>query len=314
MCGEITENSAIFATKIVTMKTREVPKFVLKLDFMLGIVAFIVVFSVLFMIIYAPFSITHWFDIFDKQQLSITVTFYITSIMMMVLSKIMMMWAQNKITITIPVYALWLIGEIVAIALLYTAFTGLFVPGETGHSILRIAFRAFCCVTAILTIPYIISFLYAAYKAKVEENEMMRYRSRISSDGADTSRLINLYDGNGTVKMTVDIDSLYYMESQDNYVKICYENEDALHYYMLRCRTKVLEKSLEGTPMRRCHRSYIINTTKIKLLRPDKSNSVAILKHPGVKPVPVSKRYYDQLVGTIAANPCPELPESAESN
>lgn len=287
-----------------TMNKVEVPKFALKLDFTLGLVAFVVIFSVLFMTIYAPFSITDWFDIFDEKQLSITVGFYAAGIVLMVLSKLIMMWAKHKITITIPVYIAWLFAEIVAISLLYTAFTELLVTSQTPHTVPALAFRAFCCVTAILAIPYIILFLYAAYKTKIEENEIMRCRSQLyNNDGAGSARMINLYDGNGTVKMTVDIDSLYYMESQDNYVKVCYENEDTLHYYMLRCRTKVLEKSLEGTPMRRCHRSYIVNTSKIKLLLPDKSNSVFVLKHAGAKPIPVSKRYLGQLVETLAANP-----------
>lgn len=284
------------------MAKREIPEFVFKLDFMLGSVAFIVVFSVLFMIIYAPFSLTAWFDIFDERQLSITVSFYISAIAVMVLSKIAMMWVNSKLPISIPAFLSWLVGEIIVISLLYTTFTE-FLALDAPHSAAAVAFRAFCCVTAILAIPYVISFLYAAYKAKTEENELMRLRTHMPPGGAEIPRLINLYDHNGTVKMTLDIDSLYYMESMDNYVKVCYENEDALHSYMLRCRTSTLEKSLAGTPIRRCHRSYIINTTKIKMLRPDKSNSVAILKHPNVKPIPVSRRYYEQLVDSIAVNP-----------
>ena len=40
----------------------EVPKFLLKLDFMMKSVAFIAAFSILFMLIYTPFSVTAWFD------------------------------------------------------------------------------------------------------------------------------------------------------------------------------------------------------------------------------------------------------------
>ncbi|MCH5329354.1 MAG: LytTR family transcriptional regulator [Alistipes sp.] len=285
------------------MKRAEVPQYVMKLDFMLGSVAFIVVFSVLFMIIYAPFSLTDWFDIFDERRLSISVAFYLACIVIMVASKLSLVLVSRRIAIDRLLYFLWLVGETVAISLLYTAFTRYLVQAEEPHSMPEVAFRAFCCVTAILAIPYAISFLYAAYRAKLRENEVMRYRTRAYGEVSETPQLINLYDGNGTVRMTVDIDALYYMESQDNYVKVCYESEGALHNYMLRCRTKALEKSLEGTPMLRCHRSYIVNITKIKLLRPDKSNSVAILNHSGVKPIPVSKRYYESLVATIAVNP-----------
>lgn len=307
------EKNDIFALKIQAMNRVEVPKFALKLDYMLWSVAFIVVFSVLFMIIYAPFSLTHWFDIFNERQLSITVTFYLASIVLMVVSKILMMWAGGRITITVSRYLLWIFAEIVCISLLYTAFTELLPSGDENNSVAAVAFRAFCCVTAILAIPYMISFLYAAYKAKLEENKMMRYRAHFYGAGFDGTSLINLYDGNGNVKMTVSADALYYMESMDNYVKVCYEEEGALHHYMLRCRTKILEKSLAGTPLQRCHRSYIINTSKIKMLRPDKSNSIAILSHSGVKPIPVSKRYYERLVETIAVNPPEPHGEDSEN-
>lgn len=293
------------------MGARKIPKFALKLDYMLWSLAFIVIFSVLFMIIYAPFSLTSWFDIFNERRLSITVGFYVASIGVMIFSKFLMVRVSRRFEISIAGYVAWLIGEIVVISLLYTFFTEYLVQGEASHSPLAVAFRAFCCVTAILAIPYVICFLYAAYKEKTEENEIMRYRPQPYTNSSEGTQLINLYDGNGNVRMTVAMDSLYYMESQDNYVKICYENDGQLHNYMLRCRTKVLEKSLAGTPMVRCHRSYIINTTKIKLLRPDKTNSVAILKHPGVKSIPVSKRYYDALVENIAINP--PMPDETDS-
>lgn len=293
------------------MRNRVIPEFVFKLDFMLGSVAFIVIFSVLFMIIYAPFSLTAWFDIFDQRQLSITVAFYISAIAVMVISKISMMWVNSKRHFTLPWYLVWLVGEIIVISLLYSLFTE-FLALSAPHSAIAVVLRAFCCVTAILIIPYIISFLYAAYKAKTKENELILLRTQLQNNNMESSRLINLYDHNGTVRMTLDIESLYYMESQDNYVRVYYEDEGTLHSYMLRCRTKTLEKSLSETPIRRCHRSYIINTTKIKMLRPDKSNCFAILKHPNIKAIPVSRRYYDALVETIAVNPPVE--HAAESN
>ncbi|MBP3482440.1 MAG: LytTR family transcriptional regulator DNA-binding domain-containing protein [Alistipes sp.] len=282
------------------MKSHEVPKFLLKFDFMIGSVAFIAIFSILFMLIYTPFSVAAWFDIFDGRSLSMTVMFYVAAVALMMISKVLMVWVQNRITVTTYIYLLWLVGEVVAISLLYTVFTQLLVFHGSASDPVRITIRAVCCVTAILAIPYTISSLYAAYKSKKEESDIMRYRAKLLEGNVGTGNLISLYDGNGVVKLTIDIDSLYYMESQDNYVKICYENDGALHNYMLRCRTKTLEDNLADTPMVRCHRSYIINTTKIKLLRPDKSNNVVVLKHPDVKPIPVSKSYYDKLMKLIA--------------
>lgn len=299
--GEIIGESRIFVAKIGRMMKNEVPKFLLKLDFMIKSVAFIAAFSILFMLIYTPFSMTAWFDVTDGRHLAMTVGFYLVAIAVMIISKIGMRWVQNHITVTSTVYLLWLLGETVVISLLYTGFTQILI--FHGEYSVRIAVRAFCCVTAILAIPYTIASLYAAYKAKKEENDLMHYRANILNGDINASNLINLSDGNGVIKLTVDSDSLYYMESQDNYVKICYENDGSLHNYMLRCRTKTLEENLANTPMVRCHRSYIINTTKIKLLKSEKANNVVILKHPDIKPIPVSKSYYSKLMELISDRP-----------
>lgn len=300
MCGEIIRENSIFVGKIGRRMKNEVPKFLLKLDFMIKSVAFIAAFSILFMIIYTPFSVTAWFDVTDVRHLALTVGFYIVAISVLIISKICMRWAQNRICITPTVYVLWLLGEAIVISSIYTAFTQLLI--FHGEYSLRIAVRAFCCVTAILAIPYAIASLYAAYKAKKEENDIMRYKANILSGNKSPFNLINLSDGNGVIRLTVDPDSLYYMESQDNYVKICYENDGALHNYMLRCPTKTLEDNLAGTTMVRCHRSYIINTTKIKLMKTGKHSTI-ILKHPDIKPIPVSKSYHERLMGILASIP-----------
>lgn len=105
----------------------EVPKFLLKLDFMMKSVAFIAAFSILFMLIYTPFSVTAWFDVTDGKHLAMTVGFYLVAISFMIISKICMRWAQNKICITSTVYVLWLLCEAIVISLLYTGFTQIFI-------------------------------------------------------------------------------------------------------------------------------------------------------------------------------------------
>ncbi len=281
------------------MKKKEVAKFLLRLDFMVTSVLFIAVFSVLFMLIYTPFSMAAWFDVTDERPMIVTIAFYIVAVATMIISKVGMRWAQRRISITTPVYVLWLLVEAFVITWLYIGFTRVILP-ETVTSP-EFTLRVFSCVIAILAIPYTIVSLYAAYRSQKEENEIIRYRERLLGSNVTPSNLINLSDENGVVKLTIDIDSLYYMESQDNYVKICYENDGVLHSYMLRSRTKSIETALANTSMLRCHRSYIINTAKINLVRNDKSNPMVVLKHPDIKPIPVSKSYYDRLISLVNA-------------
>ena len=282
------------------MKNSEVGKYLLRLDFMVTSVFFIAVFSILFMLIYTPFSMAAWFNITEERSMFVTVAFYMVAVSTMIISKVAIRWVQRRIQISLPIYLLWLLVESFVITWLYIGFTRVILP-ETVSSP-QFTLRVFSCVVAILAIPYIIISLYAAYRAQREENALIRYREQLLGSNVTPSNLINLSDENGVVKLTIDIDSLYYMESQDNYVKICYESDGSLHSYMLRSRTKSIEASLANTTMLRCHRSYIVNTTKINLVRNDKSNPVAILKHPDIKPIPISKSYYERLISFVNTN------------
>ena len=282
------------------MRNREVAKFLLRLDFMVASVMFIAAFSILFMLIYSPFSVAAWFSVTDERSMIVTVAFYIVAVAAMLLSKVVMRSMQSRVRISTPIYLLWLLGETFVITWLYIGFTQVIMPETVCSS--PFTLRVFSCVIAILAIPYTIVSLYAAYRAQREENEMMRYREHLLGSNITPSNLINLADENGVVKLTIDIDSLFYIESQDNYVKICYEGDGVLHSYMLRSRTKSIESLLANTSMMRCHRSYIINTSKINLVKSEKSNPVVILKHPDIKPIPVSKSYYERLILFVEAS------------
>ena len=281
------------------LKNQDIPKFLLDKRYLLGSVFFIFTFSVLFMVIYTPFSMTAWFSLKDTQHIAMTVAFYIVSLAILIISKFGMNAAQNKMRFTYPRYISWVITEMLIISLFYTYFTFVFVP-PIGESVLQIGFKAFGCLLLILAIPYAIMTLYAAYRSKSEELEMLQYEMSLKSEPTVAyPQLVNLYDYNGTLKLTISSDSLYYMESQDNYVKIYYENQDRLLSYMLRCRTKTIEENLAETSMVRCHRSYMVNVSKINHIKKGGKSRYIVLSNTEIKPIPVSKSYFKNLVEKI---------------
>ena len=89
------------------------------------------------------------------------------------------------------------------------------------------------------------------------------------------------------------------MESQDNYIKIFYENNGKLLSYMLRSRTKTIEENLADTSMVRCHRSYMVNVMKINHIRKGGKARYIVLSHDDIKPIPVSKSYFKNLISKI---------------
>lgn len=311
---------------MMAIKEKEIPKFLVSRRYISVVIAFIVLFSGLFLFIYQPFSLAVWFSAADSLSFSLSLLFYILSIIILVVSRMTMYSLQDRVDLTTMTYIWWIMFENLAISLLYTLITIKFFPVE-GISTPTIATRALMCVTLILVIPNALVLFYAAYKAKCEELQATQYRlQRLSEEyrllesntqhelraaamvqsktqpqqSQDaTPRMINLYDNNGTLRLTLNIDSLYYLESEDNYIKVYYKHNDKIVSYMLRCRTRSVEESLAGTCMVRCHRSFIVNINKISVMEDDRRMHYLSLDDDSIRRIPVSKSYYESLVAKL---------------
>ena len=92
-------------------------------------------------------------------------------------------------------------------------------------------------------------------------------------------------------------DSLYYIESDDNYIKVWYtDNKGEMKQYMLRCRLKTVEESFKGSGLVRCNRKYIVNIHKVATLRKESDGYVLDLSNEAIPPLPVTKTYTDTVL------------------
>lgn len=301
------------------MKHGEIPKFLVSRRYTSVAISLTVIFSIIFMLIYQPFSIAVWFSIEDMLRFGFTIIFYTASIVILILSRILMNVIQDRMKLTMMTYAWWIMGENLLISLLYTLITTSLFPAE-GVAIPTIATKALMCVTLILLIPNSLIFFYAAYRVKCEELEATQYQlQRLGEDYrilqkskeqelravANSSKItsteqgptmISLYDNSNILRLTIHVDSLYYLESEDNYIKVHYKHNDKITSYMMRCRTRSVEQSLEGTCMVRCHRSYIVNINKIRFIQEERRLHYLTLDDESIRRIPVSKSYYDSLI------------------
>ena len=109
---------------------------------------------------------------------------------------------------------------------------------------------------------------------------------------APDEKVINLFDNEGSMKLSVRQKNLYFIESDDNYIKVWFEDHNGqVKQYMLRCRLKTVEDSFADSSLVRCHRKFIINISKVKVLSKEKDGYVLDLDTEGLSPVPVSKTY-----------------------
>lgn len=281
----------------------EAPKYLLQRRFLLESVAFVVVFSFLFLLSYHPFSSTIWLGLKPDVVLP-TVLFYLSGIGVLLLSKIGLMIYQIRHTITVRKYLLWFLAEFILIAVIYLLFTRRWF--ETGIPFsFRLVLHTSLCVGMILVIPYTIFTLLAANKAKTEELDALKLQLATENPVPERSdHIIHFYDFGGVLRISIPAKAIYYIASQDNYVEIQYVLEGKLLNYLMRCRTARLEKQLEGTSLIRCHRSYIVNVDNVSQFKREKSRAFLVLTHPDAKRIPVSKSYYKAIaerLGHIAS-------------
>ena len=109
---------------------------------------------------------------------------------------------------------------------------------------------------------------------------------------APDEKVITMADNEGTMKLSVRLRNIYYIESDDNYIKVWYQDyTGSVKQYMLRCRLKTVEESFAESDLMRCHRKYIINISKVQVLSKEKDGYQLDLGIESIGAVPVSKTY-----------------------
>jgi hypothetical protein len=196
-------------------------------------------------------------------------------------------------------YILWCVLEIMAVVGIYTWITVTMIPA-TGELPIDIFGRALMYGLISLGIPYLIAGMYFAIIDKNNTIRLMNYENvvtdEVPKDNASMQK-ITLFDNSGTLKMSLSPENLYYIESDDNYIKVWYtDSKEELKQYMLRCRLKTVEESFKDSGLVRCNRKYIVNIKKVSMLRKESEGYVLDLANKTIPPLPVTKTYTDAVL------------------
>jgi hypothetical protein len=274
--------------------SRKAPRYWVENKTLTGTTLFTILFSILFLLIYGPFSSTSWLSLIKVHQpnyyqiVLATLTFYLVALSVLVISKFILRQCQRKHPLTIGNLIGWVLVEVGVLSIIYTLFTELFIIPDP-NLFLPILGRSFLVLLSILFIPYIIGILFAT---TIHQRKLLdRLALKMSDKSPNTDpKLISLSDSTGKLKISLGIDSLYYAESQDNYIKIYYESEGKICNYMLRCTSKAIEDQFKNHFIR-CHRSYLVNKNKITLFNNDRDNLYIKLSNEALPNIPVSRTY-----------------------
>ena len=228
-----------------------------------------------------------------------SVLFYLVAIAFLGLSKVVLYYIGKKVQLYNGHLVSWIGGEVVLISLIYTVFTVLLNLADP-NLFLPIWGRAVLVLSFIIVVPYIICLQHATNRHQSQLLDRLGMNMVNDKMKDADSKLINLVDSTGKLKMSINVDSLYYVESQDNYVKIYYDSDGKLCNYMLRSTTKSIEAKF-GEWLVRCHRGYLVNKNKIRIFRNDRDGMYICLMHDNIRQIPVSKSYASNIQRVIAS-------------
>jgi branched-subunit amino acid transport protein AzlD len=240
---------------------------------------------------YSPFGADRWYNLTRLEFFTYSSLTILVGVLVVVISRILMYHVSKTHTVKLWQYLAWIGAEIFSMAIAYTLFEKIFLKDSRLFSeLLRNSSRN---TALVLLLPYSVLWLYFSWRDKKEQIERLADSPPFSDNPRN---MVPFYDEKGILKLSVMKENLLYLESAENYVNICYLNKGKVSKYLLRDTLKKMEESFSGTEIVRCHRSYIVNFEKVKVIRKDKDGLKLEFDNPSMADIPVSKTYVNTVM------------------
>lgn len=258
-------------------------------------IIFTALFALLFINLFQPFGSRNWYpDISDTKYFVFSSLIILTGMLVVVVSRVILIICSKKRSLYYWHYSIWILCEIIAMAIFYTLFSILIPKDGINREVTEIFERSLYNTALVLLLPYTITWLYLSWKDK---SRLLEIIEQENSQNKQTKTLIAFHDEKGDLKISIMLENLLYIESADNYATIFYINKQSRSHYMIRNSLKWMEENLiKDTPLVRCHRSFIVNLDKVKILKKEKSGIMLELDAENSPDIPVSKTYYQSFM------------------
>ncbi|MGN0033878.1 MAG: LytR/AlgR family response regulator transcription factor [Candidatus Limimorpha sp.] len=281
---------------------KELPKYLIDKNNLIVQLTISILFAIVFLVIYSPYSNTTWFATRFSDNFIYTSFFVILSMIFLIISRVIMYYSSKIfIKFTYLIYTLWNIAEIVLIGSFHS-LVSIKMVHISGYSSAYIWSKSVLITFIALGFPYVVTSLWFAL-TDARNLLMVTNSEKVASDGEvipEDIDMINITDNNGVLRLTVKLDNLYYIKSDGNYVKIFYIKKGVMSTFMLRSKIQTIEETFANTPLMRCHRTYIVNINKIKVLRNEPDGYYIDFDHAELDSIPISKTYSDKIVKRFA--------------
>lgn len=276
------------------MLNEKIPSYLYEKKNSISMILFTALFALFFINLFQPFGSRDWYPgVSGAKYFAFSSLIILTGMLVVVISRVILTYRSKRHPILYWQYALWILAEIAAMSIFYTLFAQFFPKDGVTRDLSESFRRSLNNTALVLLLPYAISWLYFSWK---EKSTLLEHMEQEKSADLSIKAMIPFLDEKGELKISIVAENLLYIESADNYATIHYLNKLKLSNYLLRNSLKRLEDELADTSLVRCHRSYMVNMDRVKILKKEKGGIMLELDEVGAPDIPVSKTYYQSFM------------------
>ncbi len=286
---------------------QKTPSYITEKKNIVRLILFTAAFALIFVNLYSPFEVNSWIlnnaatikiKNLDLLLLISSSIIILTGVLVVVMSRIILYQVTIRIgRITLIQYFVWIAVEIFCMSMFYALYERIFLADT--RSFLAAYKVSIQNTTLVLLLPYSISWLYFSW---IDKNKILQQLKEGSTALVENREMIVFNDEKGTMRLSIKFSDLLYLQAADNYVNIVYINKENQAKYMLRSSLKLIEDDHAEFPLVRCHRSYIVNFEKVKIIRREKDGLHIELDAPLPVDLPVSKTYLEEVFNAFGHN------------
>lgn len=250
----------------------------------------VAIYTIAFLLLFRPYvllSIMHMDSLVYKKQVCIVVFVCFTFTMV---SRAILFFIPWKDKIGWNYYIPWCVIEALLTSFVVAGYV--WFTFMKSMSFLYILGPCMLYTMTILLIPHVlitlIFIIIDMYNSSIKKQE-----SNNSEDHSVRNK-IRFVDSNDKTKLLISPNLVMYIQADENYLKVFHLEETSLGVCTIRNSMKAIEDICIRNNIIRSHRSYYVNTRKVKALVREKDLFYAVLDYPDAIKVPVSKSYIEQ--------------------
>lgn len=214
----------------------------------------LLIFALLFVVFYEPFEIKSLLTMENS-----SFTFNVTMLFCILLAAISItrswLYFIGKFrNLSRVEYALWCIAEVLVASLFMALYLSLMMSSAPPYY--ELVGRALKITAATCVYPHV--FIWAGMEANTKIATL--------SQKSDDNSLIRFYDEYKKLRLVIAPEAVLFIKSEDNYAQINYMDKGKPQKFILRSSMKALEDTLKQHGLIRCHRSYSVNPSFIKIV------------------------------------------------